>query len=224
MGAVLDLFKVLYEPGAVFTRVSEKPKFLMPFIGLCVIQLIVTAVNLPFLKAALAAQFAAQAATAPAGAPDPSKFAVIGLAFVPIGIAIALLISALVLWVLVSIMGGDGKFGTLLSVSAYACVPSVVLLAIVGAIVLQLKGPEGITSPSDLQPALGLDLLAPDAKGFVGAVLKGINPFSIWGLVLTAIGIQITHKTSKGTAYAVAIGAMVLSLIVIGGVAMLRKS
>lgn len=223
MGAVLDLFKVLYEPGAVFTRVSEKPKFLMPYIGLCVIQIIVTAVNLPFLKAAMSAQFAAQAATAPAGAPDPSKFVVIGLAFVPIGIAIALLISALVLWVLVSIMGGDGKFGTLLSVSAYACVPSVVLLAIVGAIVLQIKGPEGITSPSDLQPALGLDLLAPDAKGFVGAVLKGINPFSIWGLVLTAIGIQITHKTSKGTAYAVAIGAMLLGLIVIGGFAMLRK-
>ncbi len=223
MGAVLDLFKVLYEPGVVFTRVSEKPKFLMPFIGLCVIQLIVSAVNLPFLKAAMSAQFAAAAATAPAGAPDPSKFVVIGLAFIPIGVAIALLISALVLWVLVSVMGGDGKFGTLLSVSAYACVPSVVLLAIVGSIVLQMKGPEGITSPSDLQPALGLDLLAPDAKGFIGALLKGINPFSIWGMVLTAIGIQVTHKTSKGTAYAVAIGAMVLGLIVIGAFAMLRK-
>ncbi len=170
MGAVLDLFKVLYEPGVVFTRVSEKPKFLMPFIGLCVIQLIVSAVNLPFLKAAMSAQFAAAAATAPAGAPDPSKFVVIGLAFIPIGV-----------------------------------------------------GPEGITSPSDLQPALGLDLLAPDAKGFIGALLKGINPFSIWGMVLTAIGIQVTHKTSKGTAYAVAIGAMVLGLIVIGAFAMLRK-
>jgi hypothetical protein len=223
MGAVLDLFKVLYEPGAVFTRVSEKPKFLMPFIGLCIIQVIVAAVNLPFLKAAMSAQFAAQAANAPAGAPDPSKFVALGLIAVPIVIAILLLISALVLWVLVSIVGGDGKFGTLLSVSTYACVPSVVLLAIVGAIVLQMKGPEGITSPSDLQPALGLDLLAPDTKGFVGAVLKGINPFTIWGLVLTAIGIQVTHKTSKGSAYAVAIGAMALTLIVAGAVAMLRK-
>ena len=223
MGAVLDLFKVLYEPGAVFTRVSEKPKFLMPFIGLCVIQLIVAVVNMPYLKAALAAQFAAQAATAPAGAPDPSKFAAIGLVFIPIGVVIALLISALVLWVLVSIMGGDGKFGTLLSVSAYACVPSVVLLAIVGVIVLRMKGLEGISSPSDLQPALWLDLLAPDAKGFVGGVLKGINPFAIWGMVLTAIGIQVTHKTSKGTAYTVAIGAMVLGLIVIGAFSMLRK-
>ena len=223
MGAVLDLFKVLYEPGAVFTRVGEKPKFLMPYIGLCVIQLILAVVNMPFLKAALAAQFAAQAAGAPGGGPDPSKFVAIGLVFVPIGIVIALLISALVLWVLVSVLGGDGKFGTLLSVSAYACVPSVVLLGIVGLIVLQMKGVEVITSPADLQPALGLDLLAPDAKGFLGAVLKGINPFAIWGLVLTAIGIEKTHKTTKGTAYAVAIGATVLGLLVIGAIAMLRK-
>ncbi len=223
MGAVLDLFKVLYEPGAVFTRVSEKPKFLMPFIGLCIIQLILGVVNMPFLKAGISAQFAAQAATAPAGAPDPSKFAVIGLAFVPIIIGLLLVISALVLWVLVSIMGGDGKFGSLLSVATYACVPSVVLLALVGAIVLQMKGVGSITSPSDMQPALGLDLLAPDAKGFVGAVLKGINPFSIWGLVLTAIGIQITHKTSKGTAYTVAISSLVLGLLIAGAFGMLRK-
>jgi hypothetical protein len=86
-----------------------------------------------------------------------------------------------------------------------------------------MKGVGSITSPSDMQPALGLDLLAPDAKGFMGAVLKGINPFTIWGLVLTAIGIQITHKTSKGTAYAVAIGSMVLGLIIAGAFGMLRK-
>ena len=223
MGAVLDLFKVLYEPGAVFTRVSEKPKFLMPFIGLSVIQVILALVNLPFLKAAMTAQFAAQAATMPAGAPDPSKFVAFGLVAVPIIMAIVLVISALVLWVLVSIMGGDGKFGTLLSVATYACVPSVVLLGIVGMVVLQMKGVASITSPSDMQPALGLDLLAPDAKGFLGAVLKGINPFSIWSLVLTAIGIQTTHKTSKGSAYAVAIVVLVLTLLVAGTVAMLRK-
>ncbi|HEV8304374.1 MAG TPA: YIP1 family protein [Gemmatimonadales bacterium] len=212
MGAILDLVKVLYDPGAVFQRVTEKPAFLMPFIGISVVQMLISAVNLPFLKVAMQAQ----AAQAPAGAPDPSKFAAIGLIFVPIGIAFVLLIIGFVLWVLVSLVGGEARFGTLLSVAAYAAVPSVVVLGIVGAIVLQVQGPANITSPQDLQPALGLDLLAPGAKGFLGAVLKGINPFSIWGLVLTAIGVSTTHRLSKGSGYVVATSAFVLGLLIAG--------
>lgn len=212
MSAILDLVKVLYEPGAVFQRVAEKPKFLMPFIGISVFQIIIGIVNLPFLKAAMQAQMA----QAPAGAPDTSKFAALGLIFVPIIIAIALVIGALLLWVLVSLVGGDGKFGTLLSVAAYASVPSVILLSIVGAIVLQLQGTQGLTSPQDMQPAVGLDLLAPGAKGFVGAVLKGINPFSIWGLVLTAIGVSTTHRLSTGSGYVVATLAFVIGLLIAG--------
>jgi hypothetical protein len=212
MGAILDLAKVLYEPAAVFQRVTEKPTFLMPFIGLSVVQILISALNLPFLKVAMQAQ----AAQAPAGAPDPSKFAAIGLVFVPVGIAIVLVIIAFVLWVLVSLVGGEGKFKTLISVAAYTAVPSVVLLGIVGAIVLQIQGPGNITSQQDLQPALGLDLLAPGTKGFVGAVLKGINPFSIWGLVLTAIGVSTTHRLSKGSGYVVAAGTFVLGLLIAG--------
>ena len=212
MGAILDLVKVLYDPGAVFQRVTEKPTFLMPFIGLSVVQILLGAVNLPFLKVAMQAQ----AAHAPAGAPDPSKFAAIGLVFVPIGIAIVLVIIAFVLWVLVSLVGGEGKFAKLLSVATYSAVPSVIVLSIVGAIVLQIQGPGNITSPQDLQPALGLDLLASGAKGFLGAVLKGINPFSIWGLVLTAIGVSTTHRLSKGSGYMVATGAFVLGLLIAG--------
>lgn len=210
--ALLDLLKVLYEPGAVFQRVAEKPKFLMPFIGISVVQIILGIVNMPFLKAAMQAQMA----QAPAGAPDTSKFAAVGLVFVPIVIAIVLVLAAFLLWVLVSLVGGEGKFGTLLSVATYASVPSVILLSIVGGIVLHLQGPQGLTSPADMQPALGLDLLAPGAKGFMGAVLKGINPFSIWGLVLTAIGVSTTHRLSKGSGYVVATSSFVIGLLIAG--------
>jgi hypothetical protein len=215
--ALLDLVKVLYEPAAVFQRVAEKPKFLLPFIGITVVQIILGIVNMPYLKAAMHAQLA----QAPAGAPDPSKFAAIGLVFIPIVIALILVVAAFLLWVLVSLVGGDGKFGTLLSVAAYAAVPTVIVMSIVGAIVIHLQGPQGLTSPADLQPALGLDLLAPGAKGFIGAVLKGINPFSIWGLVLTAIGVSTTHRLSKGSGYVVATGSFVIGLLIGGSLAAL---
>ena len=210
--ALLSVVKVLFEPTAVFERVRERPTFLMPFLAICVVQIAIYFVNLPFLKAGMQAQMA----QAPAGGPDPSKFLAIGALFIPIGLGIALVLGAFVLWVLVSLVGGEGKFGTLLSVATYSAVPSVILLAIVGTIVLHVQGMGQIASPQDMQPALGLDLLAPGAKGFMGAVLKGINPFSIWGLVLTAIGVSTTHRLSKGSGYVVATASLAIGLLIAG--------
>ena len=68
----------------------------------------------------------------------------------------------------------------------------------------------------DLQPALGLDLLAPGAKGLTLALLRGINPFSLYGVFLTATGITVTHKTSKGSAYTAAIVQLLVTLLVTG--------
>jgi membrane protein, antimicrobial resistance system len=211
-GALLDVVRVLYEPTRVFERVRERPSFLAPFIAICAVQIVVFVVNMPFLRAAMAAQFAAR----PAGGPDPSKFLWIGAVFVPVGIAIALLIGGFLLWVLVSLMGSEAKFGRLLSVAAYSAVPSVVLLVVVGTIVLHVQGVTQVTSPQDMQPALGLDLLAPGARGFVGAALKATNPFSIWGLVLTAIGVSTTHRLSKSTGYTVATIAFVIGVLIAG--------
>lgn len=211
---VLDVFKVLYEPTAVFERVRERPKFLLPFLVIVAVQLVLYFVNMPFIKAATQAQMAQ--AQIPAGGPDPMQFLWIGAVFIPIVFAIIYLINGFVLWVLVSIMGGEGKFGTLLSVGTYASVPAVIILSIVGAVVLRMQGVGEITSQQDLQPALGLDLLVPSAKGFLGAVLKGINPFGIWALVLTAIGVSTTHRLSTGTGYAVATIAFVIVLCVGG--------
>lgn len=208
--AFVDVVKVLYEPGAVFERVRQRPSFLAPFLVICAIQIVLFFVNLPFVKAGMASQLASR----PAGGPDPSKFIFIGAFFIPIGIAIALLIGGGLLWVMVSLFGGEAKFATLLSVASYCAVPSVILLPIVGAIVLQMKGVGGVTSMQDLQPALGLDLLAPGVKGFAGAVLKSVNPFGIWGLVLTAIGVSTTHRLSKNTGYIIATVTFVIGVVI----------
>ena len=219
MGAVLDLFNVLLEPTAVFERVREKPKFLAPFLVICALQMIIGFLNLPFTQAAMHAMAASRPA-APAGAPDPAKFAVIGLLFVPVGLIIAYVISAGLLWILTSLMSGEAKFIPLLSVTTYASITGV-LLATAGVVVLRLKGIDNVTSMADLQPALGLDLLVPEAGKFLASVLKAINPFTIWGLILTAIGVTVTHKTSKGTGYTVATVSFLIGVLVAGGLASL---
>jgi hypothetical protein len=216
MSALMDLLRVLWEPGPVFERVREKPSFWWPFLGLCVVQMLIAGFQLPFTKALMQARMA----SAPAGSPDPSKFAAIGIIFVPIGIGIALLIGGLILWILTSIFSGEAKFATIMSVTAYASVPSIVLLGLASMGVLMMKGAGAVSSPADMQPSVGsLVMLFPDAHGFAGGILRGLNIFAIWGAIITAIGISTTHKTSKGTGYAVAFTALAIGLIVGGALA-----
>jgi hypothetical protein len=66
----------------------------------------------------------------------------------------------------------------------------------------------------DLQPSLGLDLLAPDAKGFMLGLLRGINPFTLYGLFLTGLGVTVTHKTTKGAAYTAATIQFMVALLI----------
>ena len=212
-----DVFKILYEPAAVFEGVRARPRFLAPFLTIIAVQCVLFFINLPYLKVAIQAQMATQAAGQSRPVPSTGMLVGFGLVGLIIVLALIFLISGLVLWVLTSVMGGgEAKFSTLLSVATFSAIPSALLLTIVGTIVLHLQGPGQLTSPQDMQPALGLDLLAPGAKGFMGAVLKGINPFSIWGLVLTAIGVSTTQRASKGTGYTVAIIAFVIGLLIAG--------
>ena len=214
MDAVWDLVRVLFEPRAVFERVRERPRFLLPAIGLSVIVIVITYFMQPFTQAAMASRMAQIAQQNPQAAANAAKFQSIGLVFAPIGVFIALLIAAVIYWLLVMLVaGGDAKFKTLLSVAAYTALPAILLQAATIA-VLKMKGVEAVSSMEDLRPPLGLNLLAPNTTGFTGAVLAGINPFSLWGMVLTAIGIQVTHKTSKGGAYTVAIIAMLLGVLI----------
>ena len=212
MDAVLDLFRVLFEPAAVFGRVREKPRFLAPFLALAVITVVIGVVQLPFVKAAMTAQFTQTPNMTPEQAQTALKFAPIGVVIAPIAYCLFLLLNAFILWVGVSVFGGEAKFGTLLSVTTYASI-SYTLLQIVGVIVLMMRGTGGIASMVDLQPAVGLDLVAPDAKGFVLALLRGINPFTLYGLFLTSVGVAVTHQTSKATAYTAATIQFLIALL-----------
>lgn len=209
MDAVLDLVRVLYEPTAVFERVRERPRFLAPFLVLAVITVVLGLLQLPYVRAALA-----QAPNmTPEQAQAAAKYAPIGVVIGPLIYGVFLAINALILWIGASLLAGEARYGTLLSVAAYASI-TYVLLQIIGVIVLVMRGTSSITSMLDLQPALGLDLLVPDAQGFGLALLRGINPFTLYGLFLTSVGVAVTHKTSKGTAYAAATAQFVIALLI----------
>ena len=221
MGALLDLIRVLYEPAAVFERVRERPRFLIPVFALIVLSLGIGFLAMPYVKAAIGAVMAQRA---PAGAQSPMNAGTAALVQVvasAIFVPIFLVLSAGVLWIAVSLFGEDAKYRLLLSVVTYTSV-FYILQLLAGFAVLSLRGVARVTSPADLQPAFGLDLLAPGMSGYLGAVLKGINVFSVAGVLYNGIGIATTHRTSKQTGYTAAAVAFVVTVLVVSLFALLQ--
>ena len=221
MGAVLDLVRVLFSPGEVFERVRERPKFLLPWIGLSVAIIVISYLMMPFTQAAIASRMAQLAQQNPQAAANAGRFLWIGMVVGIIFFLIILFVTAGLLYLALTLFAGaDSKFMTLVSVATYAAVPAILFQA-VGLIVLQMKGVSAITTPDDLRPPLGLNLLAPGAVGFAGAFLAAMNPFTVWSIILTAIGVQVTHKTSQGVAYTAAIVSSLVVVLITSGLASL---
>jgi hypothetical protein len=215
MGGVLDLFNVLYDPAAVFARVKEKPRFWGPFVGLAVLQLAITALMIPYTRALMEAMVQARGGTGAA----PSWAAYVGIITGPIFLAISLVLSAGVLWILASILAGEASFRHLLSVTAYVGITGL-LMTVASLAVLKLSGGR-VQTAADLRPGLGLDLLAPGATGFLKTLLWMVNPFTLWGLVLTGLGVAGTHNTSKGSAFTVATIAFLINALIAAAFSML---
>lgn len=208
MGGVLDLFNVLYDPNAVFARVKEKPRFWGPFLGLAVLQVAITVLMIPYSRALMAAMVQARGGAGAA----PSWAVYVGVVTAPIFLAIGLLLGAAVLWILVSMLAGEASFRHLLSVATYVGVTGI-LMTVASLAVLKLSGGR-VQTPADMRPGFGLDLLAPNATGFLKTLLWMVNPFTLWGLVLTGLGVAGTHNASKGSAFTIATVAFVINALI----------
>jgi hypothetical protein len=221
MGAVLDLFRVLYEPAAVFERVREKPHFWAPALTLIVIGLIIAILLRPFYSVAFEAARSHLTPQQLERAPSAATQAMLALAIVPVNTIVGLLIGALFLWICVSVLGGEAKYKTLLSVLAYANV-TFVLYSVITLVVLEMRGPSSVAAMADLRPALGLDLLYTGDSTFLSVFLNSINPFTIGGIWLAGLGISVTHRISRNTGYAATAIAFLLGSLLLSGLASLQ--
>ena len=209
----LDFFNVLHDPVGVYNRVKERPRILGPWIVLSIAFVVITFLTRPYQQAAMDAfkatltpeQAARMGDRGAGGGP-------VGLVLTPLNIYIVMAIGAGALWMTVSVSGTQARFKTLMSVFGYATV-TYVLFALVGILVLTMRGKASITGFADVRAPLGLDLLTPNASLFLGTFLNGINPFSIWGVWLTGTGISITHGTSRTSAIVATAGAYLICLL-----------
>jgi hypothetical protein len=214
---LVRLVRALFSPGAVFAEQSEKPTFWMPWvlvsIGFACTQLL----QAPFQARAQQLVLEAAGRQAPA---NLATFRLIGVAMTPVITLVMVLLATAILWVAVMTTGEEARYRRLMTATIFAW-PAALIQQVVVWVVLRMRGVESIRSASDLQVGLGLDLLLPADSGsaFLRAALGGINPFALWSLTITAVGVMVLVKTTAGKAWTAAVAAFVVTLLVAAGLA-----
>ena len=214
-----DFIDIFHQPSQVFER-RRDGQFGMALVAFWVISVILFFALrnglAPIFDAEIAKATAAQAASHPELTSDQlaqgqqmmEKFGTIAfVVFLPIMI----FISGVMLWIASKVVGAGVAFASAMVIVVYAQFPRIVetLLNAVQGLVLQ---PESITSRYSVQigPARFMD---PHANPFLLAVLGGLDLFTIWVVVLMAIGISVIAKVSRSTGAIAAILVWFVTLI-----------
>ena len=222
---LLRLIRVPFGPRGVFEEQRDTPTFWLPWLVLSVLFGIVMIFMMPI------AMQAARAASAARGAPLPeSALGIVRITTLvgpAIGLLIGCLIGAIVLYFVLMVTGAEARFKGLMTVSLFASAIAVLQTAVT-TFMLRMRGVESIQSAADAQQSLGLDLLFPvdftQAHKALAALLRGIGPFEIWVLVVTAIGLMALEKVTKNNAWTAAIVAFGIGLIIRSASALVFKT
>ncbi len=128
-----------------------------------------------------------------------------------------IVVQALFIWGLILAFGGQGTFRQAFSVTVHLNVVSE-LHGWAGLLWLTSRGVEAIESAEDASPTLGLDMVFRSEGPWLDAVLGGLNPFSIWFVILlgTAAGIVFGVRRSSGAAIAAAYWFVTVALAAAG--------
>lgn len=198
-----DFIDILYAPSTVYERRQDAnpwPMILVMTVLLTLVTVLTWNSIAPLVDAEAHAAAAKTMAANPQMTADQAEMGIkiqmgvrrwIGVLF-PIGA----LVGGLLVWLLAKILGTKETYTKALIVVAYSSVISLVGAIVIGAeaLVLDLSS---MTSPDQLSISAARFVDKASISPWVYGFLKVVDVFAIWSLIVTAIGVRVTGKTTK---------------------------
>jgi hypothetical protein len=132
----------------------------------------------------------------------------------PLGVLVLQLIVAGLTYIMVTIMSQKATFKQYLSLSFFTGIPAM-LGQVLSVVVLRLRGLERIMGPEDARMSFSLRALAPADNAILKGVFGSIEFFTLWSLVLLALGLQRVFGMSRGQAIAVLIPLWLIYVVML---------
>jgi hypothetical protein len=231
MGEFSRLTGVVFEPKKTFEDVAQRPTFWIPLLLLTVIAVVATyLISSRIGWETIVRQQSQQSASAQQRLEQmppeqrqrmeemQAKIAPIaGYGFAILGRPIGFLLAAAILLGIVrGIMSAPVRFKQIWSILWYASIPSIIQTALM-CVVMFLKRPEefNLQNPLAFNPAAFMDPMT--SSKFAYAVAKSIDLFTIWTLLLVALG--LTAAGGKKMSFTGALVAVLVpwAVLVLGG-------
>jgi hypothetical protein len=217
MSAISRVFGVLFSPQKTFEDVVKKPGWIVPIALLTLLSVAVSFglnqrvnwrefISQQIEKSPQAAQLSAEQKEQriEGGAKFSPVFTyAVGL----LGPILGALIIALVMWGAYSLLGGAStNFGTAMAITSHAFMTGLISSPLF-LLVIYLKAPGTIDLENPVATNLAA-LLPDDSAKWLVALCKSLDVFTIWTLVLLAIGFAVTSpkKLKGGKTYMIAFG------------------
>ncbi len=198
-----SLFGMIMNPREQFERIRENPKIIVALIivtVLTIVGMLLMMNGIDFMDdPALAGMSEEEMMLVAMG--SQIAFVIAGV-FTPI---FTLLIFSVVQIIIAKIVRSEVTFKQLFSMNTYIFIISVISVLVNGIVFMLIGGNSGVMVTS-LNSIIG-------AEGILGAVFNSIEIFSIWALIITALGLQIVARFSKGLSWTIVIVFYVVSLI-----------
>ena len=213
---VWRLIRAPFTPRAVFEEQREAPTFWIPWLVVGLAFVVLQILQRPFQARVREIVLQHLNQPVPAGGAGAAA-TLIGLVTGLLTVLILAAICAGIYYVIVTSMGGQMSYKKMLTVTIFAW-PIAILQQVLTFVVLSMRGVDSITSVWDVYVSFGADQLLPaDANlgAFMRFLLAGIGPLSIWQVTITAVGLQVLGKASKGAAWTAAIVAWAILLVLL---------
>lgn len=202
-----SLLGILFDPGEQFQRIMKQPRIIAPLIWL----LLLYSASGAILSYLTLETPEGRQAMAMMGSAANWFFPTVGAVTTLFYILITLLVLSGIQRLLMMVFQGEASFTQLLSLNTHLYILPL-LASLIHLVVLLIVGIGEDTTiiPSSLAAVIPAD-------GALRAFLAEIEVFAIWKLVLSAIGLAVIGRVSKGKAWAIALIPFILWLLVAVG-------
>jgi hypothetical protein len=213
----MGFLNIYTSPSKTFTKLSEKPKWLIPLIIVVIVSILLSLValsrtNWDEQKAKVREMLEKrnvpqERIDKTMDAMNPKTGLIRGIIAMFIATPLGILIFTLVLNLLLPLLGISGLFKKTFAVTTHSALVRVPG-AMVKAILMFIKG------SSDISTSLMLFLPKMAHQGFVYGLFSRIDFFTIWELILVGLGLKVLFNISGKKSYYVVFGLWLLYIII----------
>jgi len=198
-----SMFGMIMSPREQFEKIRQNPKVIVILITVTILAIISALLALESLDATLEAEMMGFSEDELLIFTIITQITTIVLATIlP---AIVILIAAAVYLLIAKIANTDVSFKQLFSMLAYIGFVTGLGGLLNGILTYFIAGSDPEVPVTSLNSIIGME-------GPLGVLFSSIELFSIWGIILTAIGLQVVAKFSKGLAWGIIIGFNVIMI------------